>query len=437
MGSLFANISGTFTKPVIIGMLFPALLFLLTFHLVVVPALPWQPKMFQDLSALDTEWKLAGFTLAGSVVTLLLYILNNPIIRLFEGYPWQHGPLGVYLAEKRRKTLEHEAALLPEIDRKREELAEEIAQAQSEHRSVPDLRLAYDLLEKGEREMIESHLFAYPIPGSVLPTRLGNVIRAFENYPWKMYRIAAVVMWPRFIARIEPAYAQAIDDAKSHFDLMLNLSFLSSLLFLTIGFLGLLFPVPFLGRDFFFLWIGKLAITAVAALLFYNAAVARAAVWGAVVRGAFDLYRRPVMAALGFTQTPATIEEERELWEAISLQYSYGDPIAADAAMIEFGSPAPPIGTRLSPPDAKLRLTRGVSRRAGRVSTLFTRIDNDGTEAQSVTLTETLADKAYVWDSARLNQKAIIPVGSNPYSFDLGEIPPGSHADLEFDVIDP
>jgi len=445
VGSLFANISGTFTKPVIIGMFFPALLFLLAIQLFVMPGLPWQPQVIEDLASLDTEWKLASFTLAAIVLTFFLYVLNIPIIRWYEGYPWERGSLGKRLASRHRRVLEREAQLLPGLELEVEALKAEVEAARTAQQDTSALQVLSDEVEDGHRRILESHLFEFPDPSAVLPTRLGNVIRAFETYPWKMYRMAAVPLWPRLIAHIDAGYAGAVDDAKSHFDFMLNLSFLSSILFFVIALLGLVFPVPFETTELLVVWLVKLFVTGALAWACYNGSISRAAEWGSLVRGAFDLYRRPLLTALGFTQTPSTLQEERDLWELISLQYSYGDPLDPEAQLLEFETVAPPlapatdvVSIELAPASPDLQLTRGVTAKVKRARKVTTRIHNTGTLAMSnVTLSETLVNQQYLWGSARIGTKIVTPRGTNPYTFELGTINAGAHVDLEYEVAEP
>jgi hypothetical protein len=84
---------------------------------------------------------------------------------------------------------------------------------------------AWNTLECGPRErFVEAQyertsniaLLAREFPGQsdyILPTRFGNVIRAFEFYPKAMYGIDSISVWPRLIKIIsdksDPAYHRA------------------------------------------------------------------------------------------------------------------------------------------------------------------------------------------------------------------------------------
>ena len=62
----------------------------------------------------------------------------------------------------------------------------------------------------------------------ILPTRLGNTIHAFEDYPDTRYGMDAVELWPRLVAKVDKEYRAVLDDAKASFDFMINSSVLSA-----------------------------------------------------------------------------------------------------------------------------------------------------------------------------------------------------------------
>ncbi|HVE71236.1 MAG TPA: hypothetical protein VNI54_07695 [Thermoanaerobaculia bacterium] len=444
MGSLFAAVSGTFTKPILFGMLFPTLLFLVFFSLLVSPMLPWEPEAMARVAALDPEWKLAAFTLATIVISVLLYTLNSQVIRWYQGYPWMDGPIGQWLIRLRREPLEWEVKLLPHLDKCREGVDELITA--EEDRIRKELRGAQQVnaiatlqahqgtlaeqLDRGQRIIVERHFFEYPKLASVLPTDFGNRVRSFENYAYRQYNIAAVPLWPRFRAKLDSGYAASIDDAKSHVDLSLNLSLLSGILFLLILFLGVLFG-PVNAPQ----WVAKLAGTAFTAWVMYRVAVDRSMDWGNLVRGAFDLYRSDVLKALGFRQEPRTLEEERELWAEISRQYGYGDPVDGTIDLEFRDAPAIAAPLTVAPPE-KIRLTRGVGPLRFGARTIYTRIDNADANPAKVIVKDKLDGQDYMWASAKVGGNAIEPKGTNPYEFEM-TVPANGSVVLEYQVSEP
>src|SRR5690242_8734434 len=94
MSEFFTKISGQFSGALVMSALFPVLLFLTAFSLVVLPVGPYG----HDLTAAvqqPTVWQsnplvvlvATVFILVASVV---LFNMNTAIVRFYEGYPWQH-----------------------------------------------------------------------------------------------------------------------------------------------------------------------------------------------------------------------------------------------------------------------------------------------------------------------------------------------------------
>lgn len=83
-------------------------------------------------------------------------------------------------------------------------------------------------------------------PELILPTRLGNVMRSFEEYPSVQYGIGAITLWSRLVAKIDKDYAGGIDAAKTSVDFMLNLSVLSFFSATVMTIVGLYYFAPVL-----------------------------------------------------------------------------------------------------------------------------------------------------------------------------------------------
>ena len=61
----------------------------------------------------------------------------------------------------------------------------------------------------------------YPLkPASVMPTRLGNILRAAEDHALDRYDIDTVIVWPRLYAVLPDRFIAAIAAAKMPLDLM-------------------------------------------------------------------------------------------------------------------------------------------------------------------------------------------------------------------------
>jgi len=142
--------------------------------------------------------------------------------------------------------------------------------------------------------------------GLVMPTKLGNVIRAFESHAACLYNIDPITAWPRLVAVLPDSYRDTIADAENSFRFVLNMS----LVFAVFGVesLWLRPAMPSL------LLVGCACL--VASALAYLAACQSAAGWGEHVRAAFDLYRLDLLKQFGVYLAPApmTLEQERKIW---------------------------------------------------------------------------------------------------------------------------
>jgi hypothetical protein len=276
---------------------------------------------------------------------------NVALVRLFEGYwpdsiPWRWLTRRFEAKWKRRwqaladqdTALEEQtASLRSELDRR------------GAHEPKLEQRLA-DL--ERQRQPISRKLFLYfpSSPEAVMPTRLGNVLRAAELYSWDRYRLDSVVVWPRLEATFDDGMPDPVLDSRTSLDLMVTLSAFSVLFGLPIAAglaLGIGWDVPWwlalaalVPAAILRLWAALVAAAAAAALaalelygaalgalvvtaalllagLTYRNAVETALSFGEQIKATIDVHRWRVLRALKLP-TPADIDQERELWTDVS-----------------------------------------------------------------------------------------------------------------------
>jgi hypothetical protein len=385
-------------------------------QLFLLPMAPVEPRVLPIFRAIDTQWRLGLIVAVSAVLATLLYVLNGSILRLYQGYGWRSGLIGSWLTRRRQKELRA-------LEDLRDELRELMDDASTDEKRLNEVAGRY-------LSVTQPILNDFPTMSSVLPTRLGNTIRSFENYAQRQYRIAGITAWPRFVPKLTKEHAAMIDDAKSAVDRVINISILSYITLLATFFLGIVFPIPFASTVLFRNWLLRMTVFFGLGFGFYLAAITLAKTWGESVRAAFDLHRRAVLHDLGFEQAPETLEEERELWEAISQQLVYGEVVTVDKWRYKRREPAP---QPLQPADAGLEMSRGVTMSwSMRVVTVWIR--NTGNEAvYSATLNEPLADgREYLWGSATLNGLLIAPSGSNPLVFAIARIGAGMYVVIQY-----
>jgi len=317
VGSLLSAISGQFAKAIALGTMFPVIIVSMLNVLLVAPLLP-QTAAFRDLlrriAVGEEKWGAVALTFVVLVVTGLLYNLNIPIIRLYEGYSWENSAVGSALASLKKRRLGRLRRLHSSVSSLRGRMVA----------IAPNNALVDGLVVEQSALAVALNSQLPDGENWVLPTRLGNVIRCFERYSTLAYGMDAIVLWPRLVAKIDSGFASTIDDAKTSFDFMLNTSFLCALSACGVFAILLLHPTPLLW-GLLVPYLLPLALFVALAFLFYAFAVNRAFAWGQGVRAAFDLYRLSLLKDLGYEQKPLTYQEERAMWLDISSQMLYAD----------------------------------------------------------------------------------------------------------------
>jgi hypothetical protein len=178
------------------------------------------------------------------------------------------------------------------------------------------------LVGTGDLAAYETVYLGYPPltqPDQVMPTRLGNVLKNAELYPYTRYSIDAVLAWPRLYHLLPERFLATFSAAKADLDLMLGLSVLSILFGTASTTYVLVVGGPWS------LCLACLGGSALVAYLTYRSALANAVVYGHQVRVAFDLYRDEVRKQLG--DPPSHDDaDEREYWQRLCLFWYRGIP---------------------------------------------------------------------------------------------------------------
>lgn len=425
MTSLLTSLSGQFSRALMLNTLLPVVVFVLLALVLVVPHVPATFAVLDWIQGLDSEWQLAAMTLGVVLLTALLHNLNGPVIRFYEGYPWCGSWLGRWRIRVHRKRMESTYARWRGLW---------TLLCDPEAEAHPGYEKAIDHWN----ELARTLNTRYPDePGAVLPTRLGNVIRSFESYPTRQYKIQAITVWPRLVAHIDEGHAAGIEEAKSGVDFMLNSSLLCGLMAALLALVHLVFPVNLLSVTVFGTLVLKLVVFGGLAYGFYLAAIARAHSWGMAVKGAFDLYRWKLLEGLGYRDRPNSLEEERQLWERISERLILSD-LTIDP-LPPYTAPKP-AATRAAggPEGIEIDLLRGIRRLADDSLEVSIRVRNlDSSEkAVGVTVTDTIPeDWGYESCSAASSRGAVEASGANPYRFSVGDLEPGADLELTYRMV--
>lgn len=264
------------------------------------------------LSSHPQQSNLSDTLLYAAIAVLLLAALfglvlssaNTAIFRFFEGYGAAN-PLRLLIKLERRR---HTRAL------DRIEQIEEALTRTSDEKDALTARYGTTLRR-----------FVAQFPEDidhVLPTRLGNTIRAFETYPRIMYGLEGIQGWPRLLTVVPKDYYFFVAASKTQVDLCLNIVVACWLLLIEYAAIN--------GRSFGttvqayeYPWIA--AALAVASLLFLRAASSAAISWGEWVKASFDVYQEDLKGKLKFVEFEGA-SSEQEKWKGFSEAIVYRRP---------------------------------------------------------------------------------------------------------------
>lgn len=232
--TFLSEISGYFNKRFLLSAFFPVLAFA-GLSLGMAVAL-WGPETLINLWKGQAE-EFQAILLVGSLSFILFaaYLINVfqlGITRLYEGY-WDNVPLLSRWGKLRGGYYQRVWDFLQEnTDRLSEEIAgldtniPETKTAEEKKERKQKINKLYDELGRFERELF---LFYPPEKASIMPTQVGNVLRASEFYAIKRYGIDAVVAWPRLQSLLPNDFAESLRDAKATLDLLLVVTTLAGL----------------------------------------------------------------------------------------------------------------------------------------------------------------------------------------------------------------
>jgi hypothetical protein len=274
------------TRFALVGLLPGALLALFVLALVWSGAPGDAPAVDRVLDHARDLDAWAGGLLFGALVVaaLVLQPLQLGLVRALEGYwPAPVRALGRGRQERRRDALATAAAPRAEMPA----AAELAAMAEAESRL---------------RRLFPSD------PAWLLPTRLGNALRAAETRAGEPYGLDAVVAWPRLYPLLPDGVRALVDDQRDGLDLAAR--FCAVFAAAAAVSMALLVPHGW--------WLLVPAACLALAWLSYRGAVAAAIAYGEGIRAAIDLHRFDLLTAMHLP-LPATLEQERAVNEQLSL----------------------------------------------------------------------------------------------------------------------
>jgi len=278
---LWKNLGGSFDKRWLIHAFGPALVFW--------GAGLWAWAQMTGLDQALATWQGYGaeiqvFLGAGGLLlvfftAILLESFEGPLLRFYEGY-WPRRPRR---AQRRAKDLRRKK-------RRRRTLRAKVAAGQA----TP--------AERAELSRLDTELAYRPSnPNTSMPTQLGDVLRAAENYARERYGLDPIVLWPRLFPQLSEPLREALAATQDQLDLALRLATLS-------GLYGIAWSAVAAARRGWHVLGWTLPALPLAWLLWRSAHQA-AISYAGLFRSAFDLHRFDAYRAMHWPK-PTSPQEE-------------------------------------------------------------------------------------------------------------------------------
>jgi hypothetical protein len=215
--------------------------------------------------------------------------LQLVIIRLFEGYwPKIFYPFEVIGLRIQKNTF-------IDIQNEEDKEVEEINNGDNE--KIKEINSKYQL----------KRILYYPDYERILPTGLGNILRAAEDFVKTKYGLDAIITWTRLYILLPDSVKTLLNDQRMKLDMSTRLSFIfllstiiSSIFFVKISLLSLI-PIA----------------TFILLVISYQGSKQVAYGYGQLIHTAYDLYRFDLLKQLKIP-LPKNIEEEKKKGQEIS-----------------------------------------------------------------------------------------------------------------------
>ena len=250
-----------------------------------------RPPFADELRALDTGPLCVVLFALSAVIGVFASASSTPLYRLLEGYSWPE-----WLQEARTKV---------QIKRK--------------HMLQQDV----DAAPRGYRRGLKlEKLGRFPVDdGQVVPSRLGNAIRAFETYGKTRFNLDSQTMWSELVVLAPKALQAEMDRARAIVDFFVAFFYAS----LASGIIAIgagIYEYHGYGE---FVFAGVMLLSMYAS---YRMAILSCSYWKSTVQAMVNMGRIALASRMGL-KLPATLESEREMWGDVTSFVHSGTPAAA------------------------------------------------------------------------------------------------------------
>jgi hypothetical protein len=306
----------------IAGWVLPFAANVLFFTLLALPSLR-HVSLFHSLSVASGPVQALVMLVAAVLGGLILSALQESLYRILEGYlAWpsslQQRRTRHYLGEKCMLAKRSRLAALT-----RREAIPTRTLNEEQKKELEILRADPDLAKESRRRrvltgwqnsLLRDRLDRYPADDDqVAPTRLGNAIRSFETYGYDRYRLDAVVLWYSLTGVVPDQVRKQESASRATVDFFVCMVY-GHILLLMSAICAIAVDPGNLARP-----LAAIVLFVVLTPVWYLRAVASTGDWAAAVRALVELGRKPLAESLGL-EMPESLEEERRMWQSVSLQ---------------------------------------------------------------------------------------------------------------------
>jgi hypothetical protein len=285
------NLGGKLAESWVANLLTPAFVFWIGGLLAWIGSFGWKSSeqwLKQQSEPIQTALLVGGLL----IVTASAFVIQRfdlLVLRFLEGYwPRWMRPLKHWLIQRQT----------PQMNRAKNRL-QDLAGKQNQQDLTAE--------ELDEYISLDSQLMQFPAQTEkLMPTRLGNLLRAAEMRPLNKYELDAVICWPRLWLVLPDSVKKELQEARAELNTAARV-WLWSLLFL-IWTVWAWWAAP----------VGLLS-----ALFAYRWALDAAATYCDLLESAFDLHRTDLYKALRWP-IPANPVEERELGRQLTVYLRRG-----------------------------------------------------------------------------------------------------------------
>lgn len=234
------------------------------------------------------------------LISLVFQPLQLELVRLLEGY-WDWGWLERSIGDRRREKYQSHW----------EQLTKD---TQVDHYPPSEEEMARVSAAQWRQRQL------YPEPARILPTRLGNVLRAAEDRAGQRYGLETVIVWPRLYPLIPMGLSRILAEERNQLDVSARLC--AVLLLTSTVYLAVILFEPF-GWPGRWLWLWVPMTTFTLAWFSYRGAISAATAYGVSIETAFDHHRFDLLAAL-HRPLPSTHQQELAHNEELSRFFMQG-----------------------------------------------------------------------------------------------------------------